>query len=514
MAIQYEAQQPMDERIYSAYGAAQARAADRDFALKAGAQAQQAAHQSSALAQQDEHFIEQQRQQSQLAYAQMGHQENMQDSQQTAAMHLQQNRQNFEFTQADNLRLQRLNQDAAGWESLRQSNEIEPAEYEAGVRMLNQGRMPLQARRDAAEQAHIRKQNDLLTQQSAVQATRADADHRFMTRDGPQQHTDVNGRQWAEIRPQHWEEVKPESTVANDRREAQVADLFTRTYATQIDRISRMQADPLSPADIRSLTPDQIETRALERTQAITSAFRRQLEGGSGASSGQQTETPAVQTNAGQQVPATGQVPEPGVRAAAQSSGTPMGRVRAVAQIANALTPDRGAPSHGGLIDWSNDTERNLAVQLHDIIGTARRAGRTLTNREATDFENARRRLEAVNPDAARLYSLAPTPEQAAYGHSQGRAEKLNSLTPLLRDEAGRIFNSTSMAGRIGEQFGSGLVNAPGVQHVGRMFDLLNTASQENRRLTDAETTRYLRDWRQLRRLNSGWADRLSLHQD
>src|SRR6185436_8727573 len=118
MPISYEPQQPLDEKAYAAYGAMQARMADRDFALRAGAQAQQAAHQSSALAQQDQHFEEQQRQQANLAYAHMNQQENMQQSQQQAAFALQRERQNFEFTQADNLRLQRLNQDAAGWEQM------------------------------------------------------------------------------------------------------------------------------------------------------------------------------------------------------------------------------------------------------------------------------------------------------------------------------------------------------------------------------------------------------------
>jgi hypothetical protein len=157
----------MDERVYAAYGAAMAREKDRDFALHAGAQAQQAAHQSSALAQQDQHFEEQQRQQANLAYAHMNQQENMQQSQQDAAMRMQQSRQNFEFTQADNLRLQRLNQDVAGWEQLHVNGEIDDDEYNRGLALANRGRAPLQAKREASNQMKLEEETRRMAQQTA-----------------------------------------------------------------------------------------------------------------------------------------------------------------------------------------------------------------------------------------------------------------------------------------------------------------------------------------------------------
>lgn len=68
---------------------------------------------------------------------------------------MQQQHANIEWSQADNLRLQRLNQDSAGWDTLHSSGEIDDQEYAQGRQMIAQQQMPMQARRQAAEQAKL-----------------------------------------------------------------------------------------------------------------------------------------------------------------------------------------------------------------------------------------------------------------------------------------------------------------------------------------------------------------------
>lgn len=212
---------------------------------------------------------------------------------------MNQQRANIEFTQADNLRLQRLNQDSAGWDSLRSSGEINDQEYAQGRQMLSQQQSPLQARRQAAEQQHLSKQNKLLTEQTAQQTAMNSLNSRFQAQalpDSTVQHRNDSGELYAISHPDGrggWHTVnvpqpKPEASGAIPQQVmARFVLAADRAQASELTQAQRA-GQPLpawAPRDPSHPTPAEQQRIEADAQRRVNEMVRRQG-GTSGATRG------------------------------------------------------------------------------------------------------------------------------------------------------------------------------------------------------------------------------------
>ncbi len=297
--------------------------------------------------------------------------------------------------------------------------------------------------------------------------------------------------------------------AATERRNAQVEDHFARQVAHNVDTLTRQQADPLSPPEIRALTPEQINQRAIDQARVVTTAYRRSLEAATGsgevapASGSQQV----ASNGAGQGTPpAAARVPgydrppvvRPVLEQRQQPSDVPVDRVQALRAIAeDSLAPTYRRPDSVMAFDprrpMPTDAE-DLQRAMYGILRGASEAQRPLTRDEKAYYESAQRELERRSPIRGELLDIQEAPVQRAYAAPAARIVQ-------IRDEAARVYQNTS---RWTSPFLRG--------DVGDLVRILDKAANENRPLSRSETAQYLQSWSILSRRDHRLADDLQLH--
>ncbi len=207
MPVGYAPAQGFDARVYQNLGASEAASANRDYALRASALAQEAGNRSSQLALQREEF-EASQQPSQRDYFRAGEQQNeqaMQIAGQMSAIDLRAKYDSLALTQAEEQRMGRLNRQAdyvrantgPGKTFNQQDGQAMLAELYTGIN-------PMQRRQQEASialtQAQTQGQMEAHARDAAQQVL-ADNFRAQALPNGTVEHKDENGQTWAITHP-------------------------------------------------------------------------------------------------------------------------------------------------------------------------------------------------------------------------------------------------------------------------------------------------------------------------
>ncbi len=139
----------------------------------------------------------------------------------------------------------------------------------------------------------------------------------------------------------------------------------------------------------------------------------------------------------------------------------------------------------------------DLRGQIYSVLHRASDEGRALTNDERYWYINAQRALESRNPVEGQILDVQGSPIQRSYDAPADFVAKLSTEANTLHDSFSRWNPLTTNARAT----------------VNTMRGILGTAASDNRALTPAETTRYLRYLGDLRRIDPTMADNLRLNQ-
>lgn len=142
-------------------------------------------------------------------------------------------------------------------------------------------------------------------------------------------------------------------------------------------------------------------------------------------------------------------------------------------------------------------TVRQSTLAMRRIVDQAASENRNMTVGEVQRYLQLQQAVNAENPDLGRLFSLSATPQQESYSAPVARLG-------VIRDEARTIYNNEAST--------SERAVGPATRGVGQLYELLNTAANENRALTPAETARYHRIWGFVNQHDPRYAARLVLH--
>ncbi len=279
MAISYAPAQGFDARVYQNLGASEAAQANRDYALRASALAQEAGNRSSQLALQREEF-EARQQPSQRDYFQAGQQQNeqaMQIAGQMSAIDLRAKYDSLALTQAEEQRMGRLNRQADYVRSnTGPGKQFNEQDGQAMLAELYTGINPMQRRQQQAAialtQAQTQAQMDAHARDTAQGALR-DRFRGQALENGTIEHKDENGQTWAITYPTGVNDfhtvVRPRQQGGNTEITPQIMARFVSSARSEQSREEQFAARSGQPAPAWAASPQLREADRQRRVNEM-----------------------------------------------------------------------------------------------------------------------------------------------------------------------------------------------------------------------------------------------------